>query len=104
MAPVTEPPPGEAAHIADPAPAVEPWRHWVTGQRVMVRLRLPEGGSHLYTDVIGEIVVKDDTGITLRHRTGEEIRVHGADIAVGKLVPPPPARKKRDEPGMDPLQ
>ncbi|MGP7960479.1 putative acetyltransferase [Sanguibacter sp. A247] len=70
-----------------------PWRSWTVGTRVMVRRTLT-GESHRYTDILGEIVHSNETGLVLRTRTGDEIAVPGSEIAIGKPVPPPPARRR----------
>jgi hypothetical protein len=70
------------------------WRGWTPGTRVMVRRRLPEGSSHLFTDLLGVVVANDDEGVTLETRAGT-VHVPGAEIAVGKPVPPPPTRVSR---------
>ena len=72
-----------------------PWRAWTPGQRVVVRRRLPEGG---WTDVLGELVQVDDDGVTVDTRRGR-VRVPGADIGIGKVVPPAPERRRGREPG-----
>lgn len=59
----------------------------------MVR-RTISGDAHRYTDVLGEIVRTDASGLVLRTRTGEEVEVPGTEIAIGKPVPPPPARRR----------
>lgn len=58
---------------------------------MVVRRRLPEGGL---SDVLGELLAADDLGVRVRTRRGEEY-VPAADIAVGKVVPPAPARRPR---------
>ncbi|MEP7765279.1 hypothetical protein [Sanguibacter sp. 25GB23B1] len=70
-----------------------PWRSWDAGTRVMIRRRLPAGSTHLFTDVIGTIVRTDVTGLTLETRSGP-VDVPAAEIAVGKPVPPAPARRR----------
>lgn len=79
-----------------PEPAQTPIRSelatWELGQRVMLRVSLPEGQSHLYTDVMGYIKELTADAITLETRTGiRTINVH--DVAIGKIIPPPPARR-----------
>lgn len=67
----------------------------------MVRRTLT-GESHRYTDILGEITHADEVGLVLRTRTGEEIAVPGAEIAIGKPVPPPPVRRPRPAPDASP--
>ena len=71
---------------ADPA---RPWRAWPVGARVVVRRRLSGGG---YSDVLGDLLTVDDDGVQVATRTGP-VRVGAAEIAIGKLVPPPPPRR-----------
>jgi len=69
------------------------WRAWPVGTRVMVRTRLPEGSSHLYTDVLGTVLRNDDDGLLLRTRHGDDVEVPGVSIVTGKPVPPAPPRR-----------
>lgn len=69
------------------------WTDWPVGVRVVVRRRLPDGK---YSDVLGELLSTDPTGVLLRTRHGEEVRVEAAEIAIGKIVPP--ARPRRPRP------
>lgn len=63
-------------------------------QRVVVRRRLPAGEPQPYTDVLGDLVAVDDAGVTVRTRRSGDVRVPGAEIAIGKLVPPAPERRR----------
>ena len=76
-----------------PAPN-RPWLAWPVGARVIVRRRLPEGG---YSDVLGDLETVDDDGVRVATRRGP-VYVPGAEIAVGKLIPPPPPRRPRRGP------
>lgn len=76
---------------SDPPPA---WRGWVPGVRVVVRRRLPEGSGHLYTDVLGDLVAVDDTGVDVSTRHGT-VHVPGDEITLTKIVPPAPPRRPR---------
>ena len=71
--------------------APDGWHSWPLGARVVVRRRLAEGG---YSDVLGVLLARDDAGVLVATRTGE-VHVPAAQIAVGRLVPPPPAARKR---------
>lgn len=72
------------------------WSTWPVGARVVVRRRLPEGG---WSDVLGDLLAVDADGVVVRTRRGD-VAVRGDDIALGKLVPPAPApRRRRDQPG-----
>lgn len=75
-------------------PSAPPWRSWETGTRVMIRRRLPEGATHLFSDAVGIVRRNDVTGITLETRSGP-VDVPAAEIALGKPVPPPPVRRAR---------
>ena len=77
-----------------PAAPEPPWRSWETGTRVMIRRRLPDSATHLFSDVIGTIRRTDVTGVTLETRSGL-VDVPAAEIALGKPVPPAPARRSR---------
>ncbi|HEY8720159.1 hypothetical protein [Pengzhenrongella sp.] len=72
-----------------PAPGPRPWLAWSIGVRVVVRRRLAEGG---YSDVLGYVLASDDDGVRIETRRGP-VHVPAADIALGKLIPPPPARR-----------
>jgi hypothetical protein len=80
-------------------PTAAPWRAWRPGQRVVVRRRLPAGEPQPYTDVLGDLVAVDADGVTVRTRRAGEVRVPGAEIALGKVVPPAPAPRTRRRPG-----
>ncbi len=71
----------------------EPWRTWTAGMRVVVRRRLPEGSPQPYTDVLGDLLVVDGDGVTVATRRGT-VRVEGTEIAIGKVVPPAPHRRR----------
>lgn len=76
------------------APQHQPvWRTWEPGVRVMVRTRLPEGSSHLYTDLLGTVTTRTDDTLTLETRSGT-VEVAVESIATGKVVPPAPARRR----------
>lgn len=82
-----------AAQSGTPA---RPWESWEAGVRVMVRTRLPEGSSHLYTDVLGTITDRSDEALTIETRTGT-VEVQLASVATGKIVPPAPPRRRPRE-------
>lgn len=73
----------------DGIPAQAGWRGWAVGTRVVVRRRLATGG---YGDVLGDLLEVGPDGVVVRTRRGP-VRVAAADIALGKPVPPPPARR-----------
>jgi N-acetylglutamate synthase len=71
---------------------VEPWPDlWRSrlGQRVVVRRRLPDGSA---TDVVGPLVAVDKVSLTVIASAGT-VTIPLADVVVGKVVPPRPARK-----------
>ncbi|WP_182113321.1 MULTISPECIES: hypothetical protein [unclassified Actinotalea] len=74
-----------------PGPPPGPWTAWPVGARVVVRRRLPEGG---FTDVLGELLAADAAHVVVRTRRGD-VDVPAPDIALGKVVPPAPARRER---------
>jgi len=88
---VGDDPSGSSVTDATPGgiPGVPPWRSWPVGTRVVVRRTLPEGG---WADVLGDLLEVDADGVLVRTRRGP-VRVAAADIALGKPVPPAPARR-----------
>ena len=79
----------------DSIPRSTPWLDWPLGARVVVRRRLPEGG---YTDVLGELVYRSAEAVEVLNQSGTE-RIEAAEIAIGKIVPPPPERRAYRERG-----
>ena len=72
-----------------------PWLDWPLGSRVVVRRRLSEGG---YSDVLGELVYRSAEAVeVLGH--GGTVRIEADEIAIGKVVPPPPERRAFRERG-----
>jgi hypothetical protein len=59
------------------------------GARVVVRRRLPEGGSG---DLLGELV-RWDEDVVVRDRSGVAHTVRRSDVVAAKRVPPPPVRR-----------
>ncbi|GAA1172873.1 hypothetical protein GCM10009584_12310 [Ornithinimicrobium humiphilum] len=59
------------------------------GERLTVRHRLPDGRA---TDVVGTLVARDRTAVTVRTRTGEDVRVDLAAVIVHRVVRPAPWR------------
>lgn len=78
--------------MPDPADPSMPWLAWPVGGRVMVRRRITDE-SHRYSDLLGEVLDRDESGVTLRTRRGD-VHVPAAEIAIGKPVPPPPPRRR----------
>ncbi|MGV8965900.1 MAG: hypothetical protein ACOH2F_06435 [Cellulomonas sp.] len=92
---MTDIPPVRPTSVTNPpATTVPAWREWPVGTRVIVRRRLAEGG---YSDVLGDLLTVDDDGVQVTTRRGV-VRVPAAEIAIGKLIPPAPARRERREP------
>lgn len=86
---------GVVSGAADRAAAGFPaWRGWTVGTRVVVRRRLGPQDEHGYTDVLGELTRVDDDGVQVATRRGT-VDVPGAEIALGKVVPPAPPRRPR---------
>jgi GNAT superfamily N-acetyltransferase len=63
------------------------WRSRL-GQRVVVRRRLPDGSA---TDVVGPLIAVDEVSLTVAASAGN-VMIPLADVVVGKVVPPRPAR------------
>jgi ribosome maturation factor RimP len=57
------------------------------GHRVVVRMRLPEGG---YTDVIGVCEHVDLSSVTVRTHKGEKVTIGRSEIAAARVVEAPP--------------
>lgn len=71
------------------------WRELPVGGRVVVRrLRddAPAPDEPPFTDVLGDLLAVDDSGVLIRTRHGE-VRVPAADIVLSKPVPPAPPRR-----------
>ena len=75
------------------------WREWAPGVRVVVR-RLrddsPGPGEPRYTDVLGDLLAVDDDGVLVRTRRGD-VHVPAGAIALTKVVPPAPPRRRPRE-------
>jgi hypothetical protein len=69
------------------------------GHRVVVRtfVRVSGEGRPQFSDLLGELLRFDDTGVTIATDTGE--RTVPADrIVAGKRIPPKPVRRARRHP------
>lgn len=77
------------------------------GARVMLRWRRPSGkgedGEHgeQVADVLGILESADADGFAVRTAAGELVTIPAGRALAGKTIPPPPARRRRAEPGRD---
>lgn len=61
------------------------------GSRVSVRARDDAGG---YTDAVGELEGWSEGRLTIRRRDGRTVSVAERSLVAGKVVPPPPAKRR----------
>ncbi|WP_306368825.1 hypothetical protein [Nocardiopsis sp. CC223A] len=61
-----------------------------TGNRVSIRIHLPDGG---FTDIVGVLESWDDGVLTVRRRDGREARVEESSIVASRVVPDVPPRR-----------
>ena len=67
------------------------------GQRVVIRWRRPApGGREEVADVLGVLEEADAGSFTVRTADGELVVVPAGRALAGKVVPPRPARRRRD--------
>jgi len=65
------------------------------GKRVVIRWRRPEpGGSEQIADVLGVLEQADSESFTVRTRDGRLIVIPAERALAGKVVPPPPVRRR----------
>ncbi len=81
-------------------PAHTDWRAWQPGVRVVVRRRIDDA-THRYTDVLGDLLQVDPTGVTVATRRGD-VRVPADTIALARIVPPAPGRRRARADGNGP--
>jgi len=67
------------------------------GARVVVRWALREGmpeadGIHRYTDALGLLIARDESGIGVETTRGP-VHIEWGDVLAGKRVPDPPVRR-----------
>ncbi len=62
------------------------------GDRVVVRYRLPPGGSHPLTDVIGTLEQLEPS-VLVRTADGRVVEVERADVVRLKVLGPKPVRR-----------
>lgn len=74
--------------------AVRRLRSLQVGTRLVVRYRIPGG----LTDALGELISIDHTDCIVRTRRHGDVTIALAEVALAKLVPPPPARRDRPAP------
>ena len=63
------------------------------GTRVVVRYRLPAGGTHSLTDVIGELITHEPVGI--RRADGSLVTIDPDLVVATKPLGPKPVRPTR---------
>ena len=68
------------------------------GGRVVVRYRLPPGGTHPLTDVIGTLEQLAPT-VMVRTADGRVVEVDRAEVVRLKALGPAPIRRSRPAPG-----
>ena len=61
------------------------------GQRVSVRISLPEGA---FTDIVGVVESWANGVLTLRRRDESSVEVAEASIVASRVVPPVPPRRR----------
>jgi hypothetical protein len=65
------------------------------GERVVIRWRRPgPGDSEQIADVLGVLEQADSESFTVRTRAGTLIVIPAGRAVAGKVVPPPPARRR----------
>jgi N-acetylglutamate synthase len=65
------------------------------GQRVVIRWRRPAaGGGVVVADVLGILEEADAGSFAVRTRDGKLVVVPAGHALAGKVVPPPPARRR----------
>lgn len=64
------------------------------GSRVMVRCTTPDGSTHRWTDLLGDLLSWSDGVLRLRLRDGTTTDVPEHALAAGKVVPPAPPRRR----------
>jgi N-acetylglutamate synthase len=64
------------------------------GKRVVIRWCPGPGDSKQMTDVLGILEQADATSFTVRTRDGERVVIPAGRALAGKVVPPPPARRR----------
>jgi hypothetical protein len=69
------------------------------GKRVVIRWRRPgPGDGEQITDVLGILEEADALSFTVRTRDGKLVVIPAERALAGKLVPPPPAPRRRADP------
>ena len=69
------------------------------GKRVVIRWRPGPAGSKPVTDVLGILEQADAGSFTVRTRDGELVVIPAGHAVAGKVVPPPPGRRRHPSPG-----
>ena len=69
------------------------------GKRVVIRWRPGPADSKPMTDVLGILEQADAGSFTVRTRDGKLVVIPAGHAVAGKVVPPPPARRRHPSPG-----
>ncbi len=68
------------------------------GKRVVIRWRPGPADSNQMTDVLGILEQADARSFTVRTRDGKLVVIPAGRAIAGKVVPPPPARRRQPSP------
>jgi N-acetylglutamate synthase len=69
--------------------------HADVGQRVSVRARIPAApGEPSTTDTLGILRSWEDGVLRIERRDGTTVEIEEGDLLAGKLIPPPPVRRR----------
>jgi hypothetical protein len=68
------------------------------GKRVVIRWRPGPADSKPMTDVLGILEQADAGSFTVRTRDGQLVVIPAGHAVAGKVVPPPPARRRHPSP------
>jgi len=69
------------------------------GKRVVIRWRPGPADSNQMTDVLGILEQADAGSFAVRTRDGKLVVIPAGRALAGKVVPPPPAHRRRPSPG-----
>jgi len=68
------------------------------GQRVVIRWRPGPAGSTQMTDVLGFLEQCDASSFAVRTRDGTLVVIPATRALAGKVIPPAPPRRRREDP------